>query len=134
MDCIFCKIGCGEIPSSKVYEDDSYLAFLDISPVNKGHTLIIPKKHVETFDELTENEACEIVKIARKIAIAIKLATKCDGYNIIVNNGEASGQEVKHLHFHVMPRFENDGTKISWDHKSYDSDIEIVLAKIKENI
>ncbi len=111
-DCIFCKIAAGELPCYKVYEDDKILAFLDIHPINKGHTLIIPKEHYEsslgTPDELLKY----IVVVAKKIALAVMKTTGALGCNIGINNGEASGQLVFHTHWHVMPRFANDGYEL----------------------
>ena len=106
-DCIFCKIIEGEIPSEKVYEDDIALAFLDINPVNTGHTLIVPKKHFENIYDLPEEISAHIMKIAKKISIALK-NLGLDGINIIVNNGAAAGQIVPHFHTHVIPRLNGD--------------------------
>ena len=112
MDCVFCKIVAGELPSYKIYEDDLVLAFLDINPINIGHTLIIPKKHyhstLETPDELIKH----IAVIVKRLAQAIVIATEADGCNIGINNGEASGQIVFHTHWHIMPRFKNDGYQL----------------------
>lgn len=106
-DCIFCKIVKNELPSEKIYEDDSVLAFLDINPVNIGHTLIVPKEHFENIHDLPEDIAVHIMKITRKISAAIKKAG-ADGINISINNGKAAGQIVSHSHTHVIPRFIGD--------------------------
>ncbi len=106
-DCIFCKIVKGELPSEKIYEDDSVLAFLDINPVNIGHTLVIPKEHFENIHDLPEDTATHIMKIARKISDAIK-KSGADGTNISINNGKAAGQVVFHSHTHIIPRFIGD--------------------------
>ncbi|MFA6227960.1 MAG: HIT family protein [Patescibacteria group bacterium] len=112
MDCIFCKIIAGEIPSAKVYEDDNFLAFLDIAPVNPGHTLIIPKTHRETLLDLPAADACRLLGLVQKIAPAVLSATGTKAFNLMLNNGPASGQVVGHAHFHIVPRFEGDGLKL----------------------
>ncbi|MBQ9483778.1 MAG: histidine triad nucleotide-binding protein [Ruminiclostridium sp.] len=102
MDCIFCKIAAGEIPSTKVYEDDKLLAFKDINPQAPVHILIIPKQHFDSVNALDENSAPivgDIMLVAKKLAAEFNLA---DGYRIITNIGENGGQTVKHLHFHIL--------------------------------
>ncbi|MBI2564979.1 HIT family protein [Candidatus Woesearchaeota archaeon] len=118
MDCIFCKIISKKIPSDIVYEDDNTIAFLDISPVNKGHTLIVPKKHSENLIASEEKDIHESLNVIKKITPAIIKTVKADGWNLGVNNGPAAGQIVKHTHFHIIPRFSNDGLK-HWHKKSY---------------
>ncbi|MGT2910353.1 HIT family protein [Streptococcus cameli] len=105
-DCIFCKIVAGEIPSSKVYEDDKVLAFLDITQVTKGHTLVIPKKHYRNVLEMTETAASELFSPVPKIAQHLKETLGANGVNIINNNEEAAGQTVFHTHIHLLPRFD----------------------------
>ncbi len=112
MDCIFCKIINGEIPADKVYENDLVLAFLDINPVNKGHLLIIPKKHFGTLEEVEEKYLCEMIKTAQKIGKILPEAIKADGFNLGLNNGKHAGQVVEHVHLHVMPRFQGDGLEL----------------------
>lgn len=102
MDCLFCKIAAGEIPSTKVYEDDKLLAFKDINPQAPVHILIIPKEHFDSVDALDEKSAPivgDIMLVAKKIAAEQGLN---DGYRIITNIGENGGQTVKHLHFHIL--------------------------------
>ncbi|MFH1823443.1 MAG: HIT family protein [archaeon] len=118
-DCIFCKIVKGEIPSFKVYEDDKFLAFLDINPVNFGHTLIVPKKHSIDILDTSEEILGNWIKLAKKLSKAIKNATNADAFELAINNGEASGQIVPHLHLHIMPRFFKDGLKYNWPTKKY---------------
>jgi histidine triad (HIT) family protein len=115
-DCIFCKIVKGEIPCQKVYEDDKTLAFLDIMPIHKGHTLLIPKEHHENMLDMPDDTLADLAKAAKKVAKAVKEATKADGFNISQNNGEAAGQAVFHFHLHIIPRFTDDGLK-TWPHK-----------------
>lgn len=110
--CIFCKISLGEIPSYKVYEDDFFLAFLDISQATYGHTLIIPKEHYANLLEMPDELLEKLMIVGKKVACAVKSATKCEGFNILNNNGEAAGQSVQHFHIHIIPRYPNDSFKI----------------------
>tara|TARA_Y100000034_G_scaffold106593_1_gene135428 strand:+ start:1771 stop:2175 length:405 start_codon:yes stop_codon:yes gene_type:complete len=131
-NCIFCKIIKGEIPSAKVYEDDDFLAFLDISPANQGHTLVIPKKHIETYVEGDDETLSRLSLVAKKIAKNINQKLECHGYNILINNHEAAGQEVFHLHMHIIPRFNRDNFKLSWPHKKYvDNGMQVMVEKLK---
>ena len=133
MFCIFCKIIAGEIPSYKVYEDESALAFLDINPVNPGHTLVVSKKHFVNFEEADEETLCQVIKIVKKIGLSLKKNLAVPGYNVAVNNDPVAGQAVLHLHFHVIPRLDNDGLK-PWPHQEYqENQAEEVLNKIKIN-
>ncbi|RIW35358.1 HIT family protein [Bacillus salacetis] len=114
-DCIFCKIIEGEIPSSKVYEDEHVLAFLDISQVTKGHTLVIPKVHKENVYELTEDIASKVFSAVPKITNAIKEEYHPIGLNLLNNNGEDAGQSVFHFHLHIIPRYgTGDGFGAVW--------------------
>lgn len=108
-DCIFCKIIAGEIPNYTVYEDEHVLAFLDIHPRAKGHTLVIPKVHAETFLDLNEDLIQYITLGLRRSMERIEHVLHPDGYNVGWNQLEAGGQEVPHLHIHIMPRYLNDG-------------------------
>ncbi len=115
-DCIFCKIIDGHIPSSKVYEDDHVLAFLDISQVTKGHTLVIPKTHKKDVHELTPEIAANLFSVVPKITMAMKETYDLKGVNLLNNNGEFAGQSVFHFHLHILPRHgEQDGFKPTWD-------------------
>ena len=104
-DCIFCAIAAGEIPSFKVYEDDLVLAYLDINPFTKGHTLVIPKAHSAGLLDTDDGVLASVVARVKKVAAHLKAALPCDGFNILQNNGEAAGQTVRHLHFHIIPRY-----------------------------
>lgn len=109
MNDIFKKIIAREVPADIVYEDDTTMAFLDVNPINIGHTLIVPKnKFVNVFDADSEVLG-HMMQVAQKIALALKTITKCDGININMNNEESAGQRVFHAHIHVIPRFEGDG-------------------------
>jgi|SRR5690625_833953 len=114
-DCIFCKIIAGEIPSAKVYEDDDVYAFLDISQVTTGHTLVIPKTHTSDIFETPEDVAAKVFARVPKIANAIKEVYNPKGVNLLNNNGIFAGQSVYHLHIHIIPRYDdNDGFNAQW--------------------
>ena len=104
-DCVFCAIAAGEIPSFKVYEDDLVLAYLDINPFSKGHTLVIPKEHSAGLVDTPDGTLAALIARVKKIAAHLKSALPCDGVNILQNNGEAAGQTVMHIHFHIVPRY-----------------------------
>jgi len=108
-DCIFCAIVDGEIPSRSVYEDEDVMAFLDANPLAPGHTLVIPKEHHETLGDLPEDAGSRVFETLHRLAPEIEAAVDADGSNVAFNNGEAAGQEVPHVHGHVIPRFEGDG-------------------------
>jgi len=134
MDCIFCKIAAGELPSFKVYEDEDTLAFLDIRPANYGHTLVIPKKHLVNLEEVDEKVLCQVMGTVKKVGRAIKAGLGAAGYNVMENNDPVAGQIVPHLHFHVVPRKENDGLK-PWPQGRYnEGEAEYILKKIKSAI
>ncbi|OGI91658.1 hypothetical protein A2933_02060 [Candidatus Nomurabacteria bacterium RIFCSPLOWO2_01_FULL_46_18] len=108
-NCIFCKIVKGEIPSNKIYEDENVLVFLDIAPVNLGHSLIVPKKHFANIYETPEETLAEMMKAAKKISKALKSELGADGINVTMNNDPAAGQIIFHSHIHVIPRLSGDG-------------------------
>ena len=114
MDCIFCKIANGEIPSDKLYEDDLFVAILDAAPATKGHTLIIPKKHHSDLFDMTPEEAAEAMKRARTVAATLREKLHPDGMNMMQNNGEVAGQTVMHYHLHLIPRYLTDPEHINW--------------------
>lgn len=105
MDCIFCKIIAGEIPTTKVYEDEQTFAFLDIHPNSKGHTLVIPKKHTRNILDIEDAECANLFVKAKKIAVVIKEVLGADGINVSMNNEKAAGQLVFHAHVHIIPRY-----------------------------
>ena len=137
-DCIFCKIINGEIPSAKVYEDDNVYAFLDISQVTKGHTLVIPKEHYPNVFELPADTAAKLFSVVPKIANAVQEAYDPIGMNLLNNNGEAAMQTVFHYHIHIIPRYgKGDGFGMVW--KSHQSDysfddLQKVAGKISEKL
>lgn len=134
-NCVFCKIAKKEVPADIVYEDEKFLAFLDINPVNPGHTLLIPKNHYENIYKIPEEILSGIAPLLKKISIAVKNAAASEGINIMMNNESAAGQIVPHAHFHIIPRFSNDGFR-HWKGQSYPSekDRRNMAEKIKSNI
>ena len=108
-DCIFCQIVAGDIPSRTVYEDDDVLAFLDVNPLAPGHTLVIPKDHHETLADLPEDESSAVFSALHRLAPAVEAAADAPATTVAFNNGEAAGQEVPHVHGHIVPRFADDG-------------------------
>ncbi len=134
-DCIFCKIVEGKIPSAKVYEDKHVISFLDIMPANKGHCLVVPKKHYETLLDIPEEDLVNLIKAVKKITKALSLSIGNGSYNIIMNNGKIAGQLVAHAHIHIIPRFKGDRLRIKWSHKKYiDKEMKSVQEKIKKFI
>lgn len=129
-DCVFCKIIEGEIPSHNVYEDENMIAILDANPVSKGHTLVIPKKHVKTIHEAEGMEYLHEGLV--KVSNAIEEAFDPEGINIAQNNGEAAGQEVFHLHFHVTPIYDGSELDITYNRSDL-KDGKGVAEEIKEN-
>ena len=133
-NCIFCKIIKGEIPCSKVYEDGKVLAFLDIGPVSKGHTLVIPKEHHETMVDVPDDLLKEVIVVVKRLSKAVKESTNADGFNILMSNHEAAGQVVPHAHFHIIPRLSSDGLK-HWPQGKYDEgEMDAVKEKIVSKV
>lgn len=114
-DCIFCKIANGMIPSATVYENSDFKVILDVSPASKGHTLIVPKEHFDNIFDMDADTAGKLFSLAAAVARALKKATKCDGMNLVQNNGESAGQTVFHFHMHLIPRYEGDQVQITWN-------------------
>jgi histidine triad (HIT) family protein len=135
-NCIFCKIVAGEIPSTRVYEDADTLAFMDIGPVIKGHTLVIPKQHYDPITKTPVDVLTRLMKVVQKIAQAQMNGLKADGVNVLNANGTAAGQQVPHIHFHVVPRFKTDGHHWNWAAKKYESieEMKKIADEIKKSI
>ena len=129
-DCLFCKIAKGELPCYKIYEDRDFLAFLDINPVNPGHTLIIPKKHSETILDTDEETLKKLIIVVKKVSTAIYNGLKCEGFNIGANQFKYAGQLVPHLHIHIMPRNKGDGIRL-WPSRKYESEKEKIEVQKK---
>ena len=121
VNCIFCKIIKGELSAEKVYEDKETFAFLDIRPNNVGHTLVVPKEHYENIYSTPDNVLCAVIKTVKRIAVAVKKGTGADGINIVSNNERPAGQIIFHTHFHVVPRFSDDGFR-GWPGKEVHED------------
>jgi len=111
---IFSKIIRGEIPCHKVYEDEHVLAFLDINPISKGHTLVIPKEEKATVDQLSDESAAAIGRVLPRISRAVLAASGAKAYNILQNNGPSAHQAVFHVHFHIIPKFADSGLGVGW--------------------
>lgn len=118
MECIFCNIRDRKAEAEIVFEDEKVLAFLDIQPVNYGHTLVITKKHYDNFLTVPKDELDKLIHAVQFIAGAVKRSINADGFNVISNNGDPAGQSVYHFHFHIIPRFNNDFT-IKPKYKTY---------------
>ena len=118
-DCIFCKIIKGEIPSAKIYEDELIYAFLDISPINFGHTLVIPKEHHQSAASIPEEVAGRMFHIASRIGILLKRLDEFDAYTLPLADGTAAGQVVMHAHLHVIPRGAEDNFRWNWRQLNY---------------
>lgn len=108
-NCIFCKIVAGEVPSSRVYEDETCVAFLDIAPIRPGHTLVVPKDHTPNLAELDPETGGHLFATGQKITAALYGGLGCDGVSVFLADGAAAGQDVFHSHLHLLPRFEGDG-------------------------
>lgn len=113
-DCIFCKIANGEIPSKTLYEDEDFRVILDLGPATKGHALVLPKEHFSNLYELPEDWCAKAFGLAKKMAGRMTEKLSCDGFNLVQNNGEVAGQTVFHFHIHMIPRYKDDGQKITW--------------------
>lgn len=123
-NCIFCRIIAGELPCTKVYEDELVLALMDIAPINPGHILVIPKEHHTGSSTIPEVTAGRMFKIATKLGIAAKRSLDIDGFNLHLADGTCAGQVVQHAHLHMIPRSTDDGFHWNWRQKKYASDEE----------
>jgi len=134
-DCIFCKIVAGKIPSARVYEDETKIAFMDIGPVQPGHMLLIPKKHYERFTDLPDDLAADLARVLPELAGAVVKAADADGFNLFQTNGACSGQVVPHVHIHIIPRHNDDGYSFHWKAGSYaEGELQQWQQKIKEQL
>ena len=131
MDCIFCKIVKGEIPSYKIYEDDLVYVFLDINPIAEGHALVIPKKHYENIYDTPEKVLERINVIAKKMALLFQEKLGVNAVNVLNASGKEAQQSVFHLHYHIVPRFDDDGLDL-WFHGTPKSGIDV--GKVKESL
>lgn len=118
-DNVFARILRGEIPAAKVLETDRALAFLDVNPVNHGHLLLVPKAAAATLSDLSDDDAAHLGGLLPRLCRAVREATGCDALNVVVNHGEAAGQTIFHVHYHVIPRFQGDAVRWPWPHQVY---------------
>lgn len=130
-ECLFCKIIAGDVTSNKVYEDEKTVAFLDINPVNPGHTLVVPKQHSSNIFDIAPEDWAAVTEVARKVSIAIEKGLDADGVNIAMNNREHAGQVIGHPHIHIIPRFKGDGLKLMPQRKYTEGEAEPVAEKIR---
>ena len=133
--CIFCKIANGTIPCYKVYEDNEIIAFLDVNPVSRGHTLVLPKEHFSSMLTCPKNILDHAYEVAQMIAQAQISQLGATGVNVIANAGRSAGQSVPHFHIHVIPRYEDDGLKLEFPPQQLeDADMKKVLSSIKKAV
>ena len=132
-NCIFCKIANGEIPAATLYEDENFRVILDLGPASKGHALILPKTHAANIYELSDEMAAKAMILAKKMATAMTAALKCDGFNIVQNNGECAGQTVFHFHMHLIPRYKNakNNDILIWNHEEFTQE---EMAEIRDSL
>ena len=129
-DCIFCKLANGVYPTNSIYEDEEFNVILDAGPATKGHALILPKDHYANLFELPEETAGKVMILAKKMATHMKEKLNCDGFNLVQNNGPCAGQTVFHFHYHLIPRYENDGQHILWEPKNADENTQKELCRL----
>lgn len=120
-DCIFCKIVAGDIPATKIYENNDVLAFMDINPWDKGHVLVIPKEHFDPITNVPADVLKEIMVVVKKVVAAQMKGLKATGVSIAQSNGKSAGQEVPHVHFHLIPRYSDGPAEINWRAGKYES-------------
>jgi len=130
-NCVFCKIIAGVIPAAKIYEDAQTLAFLDIAPFEKGHVLVVPKRHAPMLTDLPAEDLQAVILVTQKIGACLLERLPCDGFNVFQNNGACASQTVPHVHFHVVPR--RNGQTLNWSPGSYASpeEAQAIQAKLK---
>ena len=132
VNCVFCKIVAGQLPSFKLMEDEATIAFMDINPVNPGHALAVAKGHWPTVDVIPADMLAAVARTAQKIAKAVVTALEPAGVNLVQANGPAAGQSVPHLHIHIMPRRLGDDVSLNWEPKAGDrAEIEAIYKKLK---
>lgn len=117
MACIFCQLIAGDFPAEVVYEDDKVFAFMDINPVAAGHVLLVPKRHYETLDQMPADVSADLARMLPSLVRCVKDVTGAEGINVLQNNGEVAGQQVAHVHYHVIPRVRGDDLKWNWPAK-----------------
>lgn len=134
-DCLFCKIASGEYTSATIFENHEFRVILDKFPSGKAHTLILPKEHFDDIYDMDADTAGKIFALATEVARAIKIVTKCEGLNIIQNNGAIAGQTVMHFHLHLIPRYQGDGLDFHWPTQAFgDEELQQLAATIGKEI
>jgi len=133
-DCLFCQIVAGSIPSQNVYDDADVMAFLDIRPINPGHTLVIPKRHAENMLVSSDEDLVKVMGVIKKITPAILRAVGAEAFNLGCNTGRAAGQVVFHTHIHIMPRLATDGYRLWHPREDVPSDLNGIAEKIRKEI
>ena len=134
-DCVFCQIVNGKIPADKVFENESFIVILDIHPASKGHSLVIPKKHVDRITDMDDQLLGEMAAVAKKVANGMQKSLGADGINFMVNNGKVAGQLIDHAHMHVIPRFSADKIDFGWNpHKYEANEIKELAERIRNSI
>ncbi len=134
-DCVFCRIVAGQIPSTKVHEDEHTLAFMDLGQVNPGHVLVAVKKHAANLFELDDVQAAAVARTSTRVARAIRDAFAPAGLSVYQANGKAAGQTVFHYHVHLLPRHEADGMELTWPVKNPPREkLEAYAAEIKKRL
>lgn len=132
-DCIFCKIANGEIPSATLYEDEDFRVILDLGPASKGHALILPKAHAANIYEISDDMAAKAMILAKKMTTKMTEVLKCDGFNIVQNNGEPAGQTVFHFHMHLIPRYKGDEVGLTWKAGELSDEVrDEILKKVRD--
>jgi len=124
-ECLFCRIVSGDVPATRVYEDERHLAIMDIGPIVKGHVLVIPKEHHPDILAMPGEQLKDLIGCIQTVCRALREGLHAEGINVIQNNGRAAGQLVPHVHFHAIPRFAADGHRWNWDAKKYSSPAEM---------
>jgi histidine triad (HIT) family protein len=134
-ECIFCKIVAGDIPATIVHEDEDNLAFLDINPLSRGHLLVIPKAHYERLADAPAEVVAALGRVVPRLVRGVVSAVGAEGLNIFVADGRVAGQEIPHVHFHLVPRSSGDGVRFRWRPSGYgESEIEEVAEAIRAEL
>ncbi len=135
--CVFCAISAGQAPASVVYQDDDIMAFMDIRPVNQGHLLVIPRRHATDLAELDEQIGARCFTVAQRLAAGLRRSgVRCEGINLFLADGVAAGQEVFHVHLHVIPRYAGDGFRLIITYPPFPPDrpeLDTLAARIRDS-
>jgi histidine triad (HIT) family protein len=136
MDCIFCSIISGKGSAARVFENDHFIAFMDKYPINKGHTLVLPRAHYQTIVDMQPSDVGSLFSLSSHLARAVVKAVNADGFTLGQNNGEAANQIVPHVHVHIVPRFNHDSEQGRWPSRKTASaeELEQIAAQIRELI